>query len=201
MTGRVTSRARRWAGSVAVLAALAVSSAVATRAAFVDTTASTANSFAAGTVDVGDNDADGAVLSLANAAPGATDTGCLRVTYTGTLDAGLRLYGTISGSLAPYLTLTVTRGTDTSPSFRSCAGFTADTADYLGSGAGVVYSGALSGFPATFAAGVVDPPSGPVETWTTGEARSYRFAITLGSDPGAAGLSATAAFTWEARNQ
>jgi predicted ribosomally synthesized peptide with SipW-like signal peptide len=171
-----------------------------TYATFSSSTASSGNSFAAGTVDVADNDAGVAMLSLSSAQPGATDTGCIRVTYSGSLDANLRLHATVSGSLAPYLTLTVTRGTDASPSFDSCASFTPDATDYVGAGAGVVYSGLLSAYPTSYAAGVVDPPSGPVETWTSGEARSYRLSISLNNDNAAQGLSATAAFSWEARN-
>ena len=40
----------------------------------------------------------------------------------------------------------MTRGTDSSPSFASCANFTADSTNYIGSGAGVIYSGNLSAF-------------------------------------------------------
>ena len=196
----MAAKVRRFTGAVAVVVALGTGSAVATHAAFARTTANAGSSFEAGTVNVGDNDADTAVLSLSDAAPGATDTGCLYVTYTGTLAASLRLHGTISGSLAPHLTLTVTRGTDDSPAFGSCDTFVPDSTDYLGAGAGVVYSGPLSAYPADYAAGVVDPPSGLIESWTTGEARSYKLAVALGSDPDAAGLSATATFSWEARN-
>jgi hypothetical protein len=110
------------------------------------------------------------------------------------------LYATVSGALAPYLTLTVTRGTDSAPSFSSCANFTADATDYIGQGAGVVYQGSLSGYPTDYASGIVDPKPATPETWTTGEAHSYRFNISLDNNLAAQGLSATAAFTWEARN-
>jgi len=90
-------------------------------------------------------------------------TSCLRVTYAGTLPATVRLYGTSSGALAPYLTLTVTRGTDAAPSFDSCSGFTADVTNYIGAGAGVVYSGSLSGYP-TAASPLTEPTAGAPET-------------------------------------
>lgn len=167
---------------------------------FTATTDNTGNSFAAGTVAVSDNDASGAMLSLANAKPADSDSACIKITYTGTLDSAIRLYGTVSGSLPTYLTLTVTRGTDSAPSFDSCTNFTADATNYLGLGNGVIYQGSLASYPATYAAGIVDPKPASQETWTTNEAHSYRFTISLDDNNAAQGLSGTASFTWEARN-
>ena len=50
-----------------------------TWAAFSATSASSANSFAAGTVALSDNDSGSAVLSLSNAVPGNSDSGCIMV--------------------------------------------------------------------------------------------------------------------------
>jgi hypothetical protein len=186
--------------TVAIVGIVAAITAPVAYSAFFSSSASAGNSLAMGTVAVGDNDSGAATLSLSSAQPGNSDTGCIRVTYTGSLDAGLRLYASVSGSLAPYLTLTVTRGTDASPAFDSCASFTPDATDYLGAGPGVVYSGLLSAYPTSYATGIVDPPSGPSETWTSSEAHSYRVSISLNNDPAAQGLSATTSFTWEARN-
>lgn len=174
-----------------------------TYAAFFNSTANSGNSFAAGTVVIGDNDAGSAMLAITNAKPtqaGDTDTSCIRVTSTGTLDSTVRLYATVSGSLAPYLTLTVTRGTDSSPSFDSCTNFTADATNYLGSGNGVIYTGKLSAYPTSYAAAIVDPKAATPETWTTNENHSYKFVISLDDNTAAQGLSASADFTWEARN-
>lgn len=193
-------RLRRVLATLGVLSFVGGATCTTILSALSSTTASGGNGFAAGTVNVGDNDGGTAMLTLSSAVPGATDTGCIRVTYSGSLDATVRLHATVSGTLAAYLSLTVTRGTDASPSFDSCAAFTADATDYQGAGPGVVYSGVLSAYPGSYAAGVVDPPTGPLETWTSGESRSYRLAITLNNDPAAQGLSATAAFRWEARN-
>lgn len=194
------SRSPRLLLAAVAIGLVAVLTGSLTYATFSSSTSSPGNSFAAGTVIVADNDAGVAMLSLSSALPGTTDTGCIRVTYSGSLDANLRLYATVSGSLAPYLTLTVTRGTDAAPSFDSCGSFTPDVTNYVGAGAGVVYSGLLSAYPTSYAAGVVDPSSGLVETWTSGEARSYRLSISLNNNSAAQGLSATAAFSWEARN-
>jgi predicted ribosomally synthesized peptide with SipW-like signal peptide len=193
--------ARRLRLTALVLGGLLAVAGTATFSAFSSQTSNSGNSFAAGTVHLTDNDAGTAMLALTNAQPGATDTSCIVLTYSGTLDSTVRLYGAVAGALGPYLTLTVTRGTDSSPSFDSCTNFTADATDYIGSGNGVVYQGLLSAFPSTYAAGLVDPTSGSPETWTSPEAHSYRFVVTLANDNAAQGLSTTAAFTWEARNQ
>lgn len=172
-------------------------------AAFWSLSGNATNSFEAGTVYIGDDDGGTAMLGLTNAIPtqpGDSDTSCIQVTYSGTLDASVRLFGTVSGSLASYLTLTVTRGTSSAPSFDSCATFTADATDYIGAGAGVVYSGSLAGFPTSYGTALVDPTSGSPETWTTNETRSYRFTISLNDNVAAEGQSASASFTWEAQN-
>jgi predicted ribosomally synthesized peptide with SipW-like signal peptide len=192
--------ARKLLLTALILGCFAVVSGAATYSAFSSQTSSSGNSFAAGTVQLTDNDAGSAMLSLSNAQPSASDTSCILLTYSGSLASTVRLYGTISGGLASYLTLTVTRGTDSSPSFDSCSSFTADGTDYIGAGNGVIYQGNLSAFPTTYAAGLVDPTSGSPESWTTSETHSYRFVVTLQNDNAAQGSSATAAFTWEARN-
>ncbi len=168
--------------------------------AYTATTTNTGNSFASGSVSITDNDSSTAMLSLANAKPGDSDSSCVRVTYTGSLAANVHLYGASSGGLAPYLTLTITRGTDPSPSFDSCAGFTPDATNYIGAGAGVVYTGALSAFGTDWATGVVDPVTGSPESWTLNEFHSYRYTITLADNNAAQSQSGTASFTWEARN-
>ena len=170
-------------------------------AAFFSATSTTGNAFDAGSVVLGDNDSGGSVLTLTSAHPGATDTGCIRLDYTGSLGATVRHYATVSGALAPFLTLKLTRGTDSSPSFRSCSNFTADSTNYIGSGPGVLYDGPLSSFPSSYAAGIVDPVSGSPETWTNGETHSYKLEVTVASSTAIEGLSGSATIRWEARNQ
>src|SRR5262245_60246437 len=183
-----------------VLGCFAVVSGAATYSAFSSQTSSSGNSVSAGTVRLTDNDAGTAMLSLSNAQPATSDTSCILITYSGSLDSTVRLYGTIAGSLASYVTLTVTRGTDASPTFDSCASFTPDGTNYIGAGNGVIYQGNLSAFPTSYAAGLVDPNPGSPESWTTSETHAYRFVVTLQNDNAAQGQSATASFTWEARN-
>jgi len=192
--------ARKALRTLLVLGALTAITGVGTWSAFSSTSANAGDSYAAGDVKIADNAAGTALLTLTNAKPGDVSTGCIRATYTGSLDAAVRLYGQVTGTLAPYLTLTVTRGTDPTPSYPSCTSFTADATDYTGNGAGVVYSGLLSGYPADYAGGIQDAP-GAAETWTTNENHSYRFRVTLNNDVAAQSKTATAAFTFEARNR
>src|SRR5688572_9653649 len=110
---------RRLALLVAVAAA-ALGAGVA-YGAFTAVASNAGNSISSATVVIGDNDGGSAMLALTNATPGSSDTSCIRVTYSGSLSATVRLYGTVTGTLAPHLILTVTRGTDASPSFDSCA--------------------------------------------------------------------------------
>ncbi len=193
--------ARKLLLTLLVLGGLAAVSGAVTYSAFSSQTSNTGNSFAAGTVLITDNDLGSAMLALSNAQPGATDTSCILVTYSGSASSTVKIYGSIAGALAPYVTLTITRGTDVDPIFDDCVNFQPDGTDYVGAGNGVIYQGALSAFPAGYATGLVDPLAASPETWTTGEARVYRFAVTLADDNGAQGQSATASFTWEARNQ
>ncbi len=180
------SRARVILVTAITIGLVGVIAGAGTFAAFSSTSGNGGNAFAAGTVTISDNDAGGALLSLSNARPGNAATGCIQITYGGSLDAGVRIYGATTGGIAPYLTLTVTQGS-TGAAFNSCAGFTPGP---------VVYSGVLSSFPTSYASGLVDPDP----TWTTAETHAYQFVITLNSDPAAQGLSGTASFTWEARN-
>ena len=81
------TRSVRILRTLLVLGCVSAVVAVATYAAFGATTTSASNSFTAGTVTVSDNDAGSAVAQIAAAEPGASTTGCIAVTYTGSLDA------------------------------------------------------------------------------------------------------------------
>jgi hypothetical protein len=157
------------------------------RAAFIDTTDNTSNSFQAGTVVL--NDDDGGVsrlFNLTNMAPSVVRENCIRVDYAGSLASNVRLYGASSGSLGQYLDVAIDVGTG--GSFDDCTGFSGSN----------IYSGTLSDFAATrtnFTNGL--------QGWngaTSGTNRTYRIRVTLKDDNDAQGLSATADFTWEAQN-
>ncbi|MGQ0805174.1 MAG: hypothetical protein ACT4PI_15100 [Actinomycetota bacterium] len=154
-------------------------------------------------VSLTDDDGGAAMFALANAAPGTGDTGCITVTYNGGSDATVRLYGTTGGTgLDRYLDLTITRGSFPSgtPPFDSCTGFVSDTADYFGAGAGVVFDGTLDAYPDNYDTGIADPPGAP-DAWADAETHAYQFAITVADNNAAQGLTASQAFTWEARGE
>lgn len=184
-----------------LLGLLAAAAGTGTYAVYLGTATNGGNTIATGTVALADNDGGSAMLDLSGAFPGASDTSCVRVVSNGSLSSRVRLYASVTGGLPAFTSLTVTRGTQAAPAFDDCSGFAPDAADYVGQGAGVLYAGTLAGFPATWAAGVVDPVAASPESWTSGEAHVYRFTVTLQGNAAAEGQSGTADFTWEARNE
>jgi len=181
-------------GALSSLAAMGVFGA------FSSTTTNAGNTITAGTVAIADNDAGAAMYSIASAKPGESVSKCIKVTYTGSLDADVHIYtGSTIGSLGQYVDLTITPGTQTTSTFPSCTGFTADPG-------GALYTGTLQNFGSTknsYANGVVDYP-GSGTKWATNESVVYQVTAALQSSaPDAAqGLTTGAhTFTWEARNQ
>jgi predicted ribosomally synthesized peptide with SipW-like signal peptide len=194
----------RTIAAMLLLGLVALAAGGATWAAYTATTENSGARIEAGSVRLDDNDDGSPLLSLSAAQPGATDSGCIKVTFAGSLDSDVRLYGTTTGSgLDQYLDVEVTRGTysPTEPGFDSCTNFQPDATNYIGAGNGVVYNGTLQGYADSYAAGLVDPLPGSPENWTTGEVHLYRIDVTLQNNSAAEGLNATQTFTWEARNQ
>jgi hypothetical protein len=182
------------AGALGSLAAMGVFGA------FSSTTTNAGNTITAGTVAIADNDAGAAMYSLTNAKPGESVSKCIKVTYTGSLDADVHIYTTSTiGALGQYVELTITPGSQTTPSFPSCTGFTPDSG-------GALYTGTLANFASTknsYANGVVDYP-GTGTKWATNEAVIYQVTATLQSSAPESAQGATTGahtFTWEARNQ
>ncbi len=173
-----------------------------TWSAFSSTTTNESNSFQSGTVVLSDDDSNTSMFALTNlkpGEPGAAGAKCIKVSYSGSLPASVRLYGaTASGTLGQYLNVKVTRGTMASSSFPSCTGFVTDVTEYIaGQGAGVVYNSTLTSFPSTYDAGIAHPSS----AWSAGTAAVYRFEVAGQDDSDALGKSATGvSFTWEAQN-
>lgn len=185
--------------TTAIAATLGLASLTDTFSSFNDVTTNSA-SVSAGTVTLSDNDAGSALLALSNAKPGDSVTGCIVVTYDGTLPATVVLYGATGGTgLDAYLDLKVTRGTISgTPAAGSCTNFASDATNYIAQGAGVVYSGTLQGWPGTSAAGLPDPKTGSAATWTPGEAHAYRLQVTVQNAIAGQGKTATQSFSWEA---
>jgi hypothetical protein len=194
------SRTRKALGTLIVLGLTGAVAGWATFSAFSSTTGSDGNRFAAGTVNLGDNSLGSFMYQVDTAEPGTTVTKCTKVTYTGSLDADVKLYASAVAAVGQYINLTVTPGTATSPTFPSCTGFTADGA--------ALYTGTLKSFADTYtsyATGLADYP-GSGTKWVADDAVVYQFTLTMQDDNGANG-GATAlttgdhSFTWQARNQ
>lgn len=190
------------AATIAVLGGCALLATAGTWSNLNATASNPSNSFSAGSVQIASNSATSAVLSLTNAKPGAVSTGCIDVSYSGSLPANVKLYGTGGGTgLNQYLTLVVTRGTFSgTPTSGSCTGFTNDSTSYIGQGAGVIYSGTLASWPGSAGSAQMDPTAASPATWATGNAHGYQFQVTLGSNAAGQGLTGTETFTFEADN-
>ena len=195
-TTTLSDRARKVLGSLVLIGLAGAIAGFGAYSAFTNTTTNPNNSFALGTVTLADNDAGAAMYNVSNQKPGDSVTQCIKVTYTGSLDADVKLYTPSSiGSVGQYLDVQVRPGTG-NPSFPGCTGFTPDGAD--------IYNDTLANFPASYATGILDSGPGSNTKWVNSDAVVYRFTVTLRSSApdSVQGLATGAhAFTWEARNQ
>ena len=163
----------------------------ATNAAFSAQTDNAGNAFAAGTVAISDNDSGTAMFNLSDLAPGDNATGCIEVTYSGSLDPEVRLFGaaTAGDGLEDYLDLTVERGDG------DCATFGTVTA---------VWTNGTDGDLGAFLGASTDYASGANDWQPTGGGPAdmvpYRFTVELQDDNAAQGKNVTVTFTWEAQN-
>lgn len=131
------------------------------------------NSAAAATPVLDLHDRGSAVLSLENAKPGDSATGCLKLTYRGSRPDRVLFYGSTRGTgFDRYLELKVERGASCKSPRRE-----------------PVFDGTLTDFP--------DAPSDAIEeTWSPNESHAYRFEISVRDDNAAQGLTARQTFTW-----
>ena len=175
--------------SFILIALLVVTS---SRAAFVAQNDNVTNQVTAAAVDLTDNDSGTAMFAnVTGLMPGNDVDRCIDVTYTGSVDpTAVLLYvnAAPTGTLAPYLNLTIDIGADTADAFRTCTGFTPSAN---------VYTGTLSGFASshgTYAAGVStwDPVGSP-------ETRTFRFRVSVQDNAAAEGLTSTFGFSWDTR--
>lgn len=185
------------ASAAASLGLVSAMTAQATTAAFSDTTDNPGNTFTTGNVQITDDDGGAtAMFSVSDMLPGTTATRCINVTYSGSQDAGVRLYGSATGTaLTDYLDLTVERSTGAAGGVSfSCTGF--DDVNKLS-----VWT-ATNGDFGTFLASKTDYATG-ADTWAplggTPTTVSYRFTVTLQDDNNAQGKSSTVALTWESQ--
>ncbi len=185
-----TIRIKILAVMVAVFAASFIA-VQATSAAFSAQTSNAGNDFTAGSVSLSDNDAGSAMFSGASLLkPGDVQVGCIEVTYSGSLDSVVHLYGSTTGGtgLEAYLDLQVERGDGTCAAFGTATTVWATTDGDLGEflAAAANYGSGIDSWAPT--------GGGPDDTVP------YRFTITQQDDNAAQGLTSTVSFVWEAQN-
>lgn len=182
------SHVRLGAAIIAALAAFLMAF-QATNAAFSAQTDSAGNSFAAGTVALTDNDGGSALFTVTDMVPGDTETRCIEVTYSGSVDSEVHVFGAASGTgLDAYLDLTIERGDGTCDVFGNATPVWTGTNGDLGS---------FVGAATDFATGVDawQPTGGGPDDMVP-----YRITVTLQDDNNAQGLATSITFTWEAQN-
>jgi hypothetical protein len=186
--------------TLVVLGVVGSIAAVGVFSAFSSQTDNPGNEVAAGTVALSDNDADLAAYNIQNAKPGDTDERCIRVSYTGSLDATVKLYTPDAISdLGPHVNLQITPGTQAVPA-ADCTLFVADAG-------GAIYNNTLASFQSShnaYSNGLVDYPGAVATKWVTNDAVVYRVRATLASNaPDSAQGDTTGEHTirWEAQNQ
>jgi hypothetical protein len=192
----MSKRTRKMLLSLMVVGAIGSVAGWGVYAAFTATTTNTGNTITAGTVNIAQHAGSTTLYSASNQGPGASTVGCIRVTYTGSLAASVKLYTPSSVTNGTAFNLTVERGSGLSSpdNTMNCTGF---------SNSSTPYNGLLGSFATTYAAGLDGKAGG--SAWATNDAVDYRFTITVVDDatPGAhtSALSSGAhTFTWEARN-
>ena len=121
-------------------------------------------------------------LQMPNGAPGDTAVSYTTVAHGGAGAVTVRLYGSVRGTLAPHLAVTIASGAGGRGSWIADPG-------------PPVYSGTLDRMPTDWNSGL-----GGSDVWKTGEQRDYRIEVTLLDHPAAQGSSAGASFRWEARS-
>ncbi len=180
--------------TVVVLGLIGAFAAVGAFSAFSSETENPNNQITAGTVDLADNDSGNALYNLTNAKPSDPQQRCIEVSYTGSLASEVKMYrvpGAALGALAANVTVTVETGTQATPSFPGCTGFTSE---------GTIYTGKLNAVPTDWNTGLLDAP-GSDGDWDQNEKLVYRVTVSVDDVPAAEGQT-TGAHTlrWEARN-
>jgi predicted ribosomally synthesized peptide with SipW-like signal peptide len=192
------SRTKTLLRSLLAIGAAGAIAAFGTFSAFSSTTSNPDNQIKAGTVTLGDNDVERPLYDIDLAKPGTEAERCIKVSYTGSLEADVKLYlAGDPGALGQYVDLTVTPGSQADAVFPACTNFVADTAATKFTGTLKQFADAHTGW----ADGQSATPNGAA-TWTAGRERVYRVHVKVRDDNAARGLSTGKhAFTWEARNR
>jgi hypothetical protein len=167
--------------------------------AFTATTTNAGNEFSTGSVVLADNDSGSALFNASNVKPGDAFTKCIKVSYSGSLDADVGFYTPDTlGALAQYVNLTVTAGTQATATFPDCTGFSP-------AAGAPAFNGTLQSFAATYNSPASDldvNPAGKV-IWNTNDSVVFRFQATLDSNaPSSAQSTSTNShsFVWQANS-
>jgi hypothetical protein len=191
---------RKALGTVLVVGVLGSVSAAGVFGAFSATTQNAGNEISTGTVNLTDNDLGSAMFQVNNAEPGHTWTKCIKVTYTGSLDADVKNYlRSTPGPLSPYMSLKLERGTQPAGAFPECTGFTAAPENP------VVYDDAFTAtsMPRSSATAISEPPVGKA-FWQQGDTLALRMTLTLSPtmpDTVQGATTGDATVVWEATNR
>ena len=197
------SKTRKTLVTLLVIGVVGALAGVGTFSAFSSTTSDSGNVFAAGTVFISDNDAGSFMYNVSNQKPGDTVVKCIRLTYTGSLAANVKLYTTSSiGALGSYIDLTIEKGSmPGATTFPNCTGFSSEST--------IFSPGTLASFGSSatsYASGISAFPASQTQ-WNQNDTLVYRFTLTLQDNNGANGGSGgpittgSHSFTWEAQNQ
>lgn len=165
--------------------------------AFSSTTSNPGNTFAAGSVTIGDNDGDSALFSNAVASePGDYDR-CIKVTYTGTLAATVKLYTSAISADGSKVNVTIHKSAEGAAVPADCTGYVADGAAIYATSTLSVFGTAHSGW----ANGLASNP-GLATKWVADDDVTYRIRLTVPDDNASQGADVSAfTLTWEAQNQ
>jgi hypothetical protein len=166
-----------------------------TYSAFTATTTNSGNSFASGTVIISQHAGSTTLYNGSDKKPGDSAVACVRVTYTGSITAAVKLYTSSGITNGSVFNLKIERGSGLSApdNTMNCTGFTASS---------TAYDGALGSFGTNFSGGVTGKASG---NWATNDSVDYRFTISVNDDttPNAHTSSTSTgshSFTWEAQS-
>lgn len=195
---------RKLLASLLVVGAIGSIAFSGTYSAFTATTSNSGNSFEAGTVSIVDDSGAATAMfpSLTAQLPGAAVSKCIRVKYTGSLAASVKLSvssGITSGDKYTTQVERAVGGTGlTDHVNRNCTGFGAGGTTTTG-----FATADIGTFPTTYGAGMDGKAAGAA--WAQNDWVDYRFTITTKDDPTENAHTTTNstgsfAFTWKAQS-
>jgi len=164
--------------------------------AFTATTTNSGNTLTAGTVIINQHAGATTLYTGANKKPTDSVVACVRVTYTGSLTANVKLYASAGITNGTLFNLKIERGSGLSSpdNTMNCTGF---------SSASTPFNANIGTIGTSFAAGIDGKAA--AATWATNDSVDYRFTISVIDDPTPnAHITTTSTgahtFTWEARS-